>query len=115
MTINVPWGLLSDLARIAIVPIGVWLAKKIHDGDVRAAILHAADSALVLAIQKGKGNGYKNIAELVQIVVQGMLEDPAAPNILKKNPELAAGAARAAIARNSVGVVSLTGQQAGPQ
>ncbi|MGI0150165.1 MAG: hypothetical protein ACREDF_11625, partial [Thermoplasmata archaeon] len=105
--VHIPWDLLSGLAQIAVIPIGAWLAKKVRDRDVREAIVHAADAALVLAIQKTKGNGIRNLAELVQIVVEGIKLDPSAPRAVRNNPNAAATAARAAIARNSVGVTQI--------
>ncbi len=104
---HIPWDLLGSIAQIAVIPIGAWFTKKIRDRDIRDAIVHSADAALVLAIQKTKGNGIRNLAELVQIVVQGIVNDPRAPRQVKANPEAAATAARAAIARNSVGVTQL--------
>jgi len=98
---------LGTLAQIAIIPVGAWFAKQVRDREIRDAIIHTADAALVLAIQKTKGNGIRNLAELVQIVVQGILNDPTAPRQVRNNTGAALTAARAAIARNSVGVTQI--------
>ena len=109
MSLAVPWDLLKQVAEYIVVPVlGGWFLKKVRDRDVRETILHVADSALALAIQKSNGNGFKNLAELVALIVDGMMEDPSTPKVVKKNPSLAVAAARAAIARNSVGLVNLT-------
>jgi len=105
--VHIPWDLLGSIAQLAVIPVGAWLAKKVRDREIRDAIMHTADAALVLAIQKTKGNGIRNLAELVQIVVQGIVNDPKAPRQVRTNPDAAATAARAAIARNSVGVTQL--------
>lgn len=97
------------VAELVVAVVGPWVLKKIRDRDLREAIAHAADAALVLAIKKS--NKFADYGDLIRAVVDGILEDPSAPKQVKKSPELAERAAAAAIARNSVGMTSLVGDR----
>lgn len=93
------------IAEIVVAVIGPWILKKVKDRDLREAIAHTADAALVLAIRKS--TKFASTGELLRAVVEGILKDPTAPRQLKKDPERAERAAAAAIARNTVGLTGL--------
>ena len=97
------------IAQLVVTVVGPWVLKKIRDRDIREAIAHAADAALVLAITKsGK---FADYGVLLRAVVAGILTDPSAPKQVTRNSEAAERAAAAAIARNSVGTATLVGDR----
>lgn len=97
---------LSDIlkwaAELAVVVLGPLVTKQLRDRQVREAIAHVADAALVLVIQKARNGTIQNIAELVREVAAEVLRTPAAPKQLARNPALATTAAAAAVARAGI-------------
>ena len=93
------------LAGAVVTVVGPWILKKVKDRDLREAIAHTADAALVLAIHKN--DKFADAGQLLRAVVAAILADPLAPKQLKSNQTLAAQAAAAAIARNSVGITKV--------
>jgi len=95
-------GILNVLAPLVITLGAPYIAKKIRDEHVRRAIADTADAALTLAVAKSNGKLLGNVAALLQLMVDGILNSPTTPSALRKDPAKAAAAAAAAIARAGI-------------
>lgn len=109
VTVQLPGEIGQFVAQVVVAIFGPWILKKIRDRDIREAIAHAADAALVLAIKRS--TKFDDVGELLRAVVAGILADPAAPSMVRKNVANAEKAAAAAIARNSLGLTKLVGDR----
>jgi len=107
--VQLPGDVGSFIAQVAVAVVGPWILKKIRDRDIREAIAHAADAALVLAIKRS--TKFADTGELLRAVVAGILAEPTAPSMVRKNVANAERAAAAAIARNSLGLTQLVGDR----
>lgn len=89
-------------AEVIVAVLAPFVYKKIRDRDIREAIAHIADAALVLAITKVKGKTYQDVGELIREVVAQIMADPTAPSQLRSNESVAVQAAAAAVSRAGI-------------
>lgn len=95
-------GILNIVGPLFVTPAALFIAKKLHDDQVRKAIATAADAGLILVLAKTKPGALSSIAQLVQQVAQLLLDDK---KVATSDLDMATKAAAAAIARSGLAAV----------